>query len=153
MQELKEKINQSGRTLKEIATAAGCTPQHLSAVLCGRARLTEKLKIRIDAVLQEIAFSSPVYITLSLPYAKWRVYMNEFPKDIDIEETLKEYLNWLFLRFGLENMPPSEKEKYIEEEKKEGFNPYDLPLFVHLKRKAGAPLRTIDVSLPAPLQE
>ena len=92
MQELKEKIARSGQTLKAKAAAVDCTPQHLSAVLCGRARLTEKLKEKLDKSLTEIYLEQNVQVIINFPAAEWQVIRSGLPQDIDIEKTIKDFL-------------------------------------------------------------
>ena len=92
MQELKEKIARSGQTLNAIAAAVDCTPQHLSAVLCGRARLTEKLKEKLDKSLTEIYLEQNVQVIINFPAAEWQVIRSGLPQGIDIEKTIKDFL-------------------------------------------------------------
>lgn len=148
MQELKEKINKSGWTLKEIAAALDCTPQHLSAVLCGRARLTDKFKSRIEKVLQEIQFSNPVQISVSFTSAEWQCLKEGLPEDIDIQETIRDYLWWLWMRFYVEKMPKKQREKFIKEETEAGYPPADAPLYIHRLRKAGEARKLVNVLPP-----
>lgn len=138
MQELKEKIARSGQTLKAIAAAVDCTPQHLSAVLCGRAKLTKRLRARLEDTLKEIKCTWPVEITLHYRAAEWQTLKMSFPPDIDIEQTLKDYLWWLSYRFYMQQLPPEQRARHIAEEKADGVNACESPL--RIIRKGAPPL-------------
>lgn len=138
MQELKDKITRTGWSIKAFAAALDCTPQHLSAVLCGRAKLTDKFRKKIEDTLTEIRCTWPVEITLHYKAAEWQTLKTSFPPDIDIEQTLKDYLWWLSYRFFMQQLPPEQRARHIAEEKADGFDACDSPL--RIIRKGAPPL-------------
>lgn len=148
MEELKEKISRSGWTIKAIAAAVDCTPQHLSAVLCGRAKLTEKLKKKILETLTEIYCTQPIQIILNYKSAEWSVIKETLPPDIDIEQTLKDYLWWLSYRFYMQKLPPEQRARHIAEEKAEGVDACDSPLRVLRKGAPPVYIETLPPDFP-----
>lgn len=144
-QELKERIKKTGWTIKAFAAALDCTPQHLGAVLNGRAPLTQSLKEKIEKTINEIHFTMPVWITVYFKSAEWETILETLPKDIDIQATLKDYILWLSMHFYIENMPAGAKETFIKQEKAAGFDTRKTPLFVHLKPKKGEKAKSICV--------
>ena len=114
MQEIKEKIARSGQTLKAIAAAVDCTPQHLSAVLCGRARLTEKLKERLNKALTEIYLEQNVQLVINFPAAEWQIIRSGLPQDIDIEKTIKEFLWDMWSENIGKTIPPNVRKALLQ---------------------------------------
>lgn len=102
-QELKNKIKQARLTIKELADFLRCTPQHLGAVLNGRAVLTENMEAVIINTLERFetrgaAYRSTCwkdggYITFPVRFSalQWSQLLSVIPDDVDLEEVLRNY--------------------------------------------------------------
>lgn len=102
-QELKNKIKQSRITIKELAAFLRCTPQHLGAVLNGRAVLTENMQAVILNTLERFEIRAPDYAPtnwkdggiISFPVRftslQWGRLLAAIPDDVDLEEILRNY--------------------------------------------------------------
>ncbi len=154
-QEMKDKIRRSGLTLKEIAERCKCTPQHLSAVQNGRARLSDKLANKIQAVLQDEAFSAPVYVTVRFKEEEWDILQNELPEDIDLEATIREFVWWLSGKYFIAKMPKDQRDAYMIRNTLDGHPTNESLPLVFFKRPAGTPIqeRTAEIPFTRPSPE
>lgn len=102
-QELKNKVKQSRLTIKELANFLRCTPQHLGAVLNGRAVLTENMQAVILNTLERFekrgssyhpsCWKDGGYITFPVRFSalQWGHLLSVIPDDVDLEEVLRSY--------------------------------------------------------------
>ena len=102
-QELKNKVKQSRITIKELADFLRCTPQHLGAVLNGRAVLTENMEAVILNTLERFekrgssyspsCWKDGGYITFPVRFSalQWGHLLSVVPDDVDLEEVLRSY--------------------------------------------------------------
>ena len=145
-----------GLPVRVLAAHLKCTPQHLGAVLSGRSRMTDSMQERIEKKIMEICFDCPMPISFTIKAGLWRTWRASIPDEIDIEETLRGFIEWLAVYFYFEKMPLQEFIEWEREEissrKRIGDGPYtrEIPLFAYFKAKNGEKARHISIAASLP---
>lgn len=133
--DIKEWLKCAGCTIKDLAISLHCTPQHLGAVLNGRANLTKSMEKKIREAVSTILLSSKVELKLTFSGSDMLEFKDMLPRDIDLNETIKSYLYWLGGYFQLATASESERGKIIKNTLEDGFNPLNEPIEVYCKGK------------------
>lgn len=142
-----------GLTIKDLAEEIHCTPQHLGAVLNGRARMTEKMEEKIRKGTAKLVCNSTFRITLNISGGRWLDIKDMMPENIDFNETIINALEWIGNYFFMAACNDAERERIIRntmEEEESPVHPLKEPLLVCLKDKKKKVYLPIDIELKGP---
>lgn len=150
--EIRAWMKQIGLPVRVLAAHLKCTPQHLGAVLSGRSRMTENMRERIEKKIVELCYDYPMTISFTIKAGVWRVVREAIPFEVDIQETLQEFIRWLASYFHLEKLPMQEFLEWEKGEMDDMGKDYtrEIPLFVYLKTKKGEKRKVITIANSVP---